>query len=567
MDKEQTIIEKFKANVPLREIAASVSLTPQRVTQILIKLGLKEKTSKFTPKITAEIKDRILELNSKGLTVTEISKLVDITPTGIRGFLKKNRIICNIKEVDASRPCVVCGVSVSPTYSDGVKKDKYKTCSKECLSVHLSNLKKKYTKEDVEQVIEAKKQRVPNHIIASELEVDINKVKEIIRDNNLFLSIKDAQRNVYEGKIKKNPNTMLDMRTAYHEKASSPESLENIKNILRDRNYEYISGFDTKTKPFVIRCLTCNKERETSTIHTVVKNSCMHCAGTGVSSIELEIKEWIESFGLKVEKYKFENRTGGREIDIYIPNIQLGIEYCGLYWHNENSPTSRGKTYHYNKMIKSNNNGISLITIFGDEWLNSKKQVKSFLRSKLDKNDIKIYGRDTEIKELDRDISNAFFDRYHIQGRVRAMISLGLFKDEELIAAISGSEHHRIKGQFTLNRLCFKENITVVGGSSKLNSYLCLWAKDKGYDKIVTWSDNRWSEGNVYKSMGYNLEEELGPDYSYVYGIERLSKQSCQKKHLLKKGAVGNTEHEMALSLGYSRIYDCGKKRWVLKLL
>jgi hypothetical protein len=87
-----------------------------------------------------------------------------------------------------------------------------------------------------------------------------------------------------------------------------------------------------------------------------------------------------------------------------------------------------------------------------------------------------------------------------------------------------------------------------------------------GYEKIVSWSDNRWSEGKVYEALGFYLEEELGPDYSYVKDRQRISKQSCQKKHLFKKGAVGDTELEMAKSLGYSRIWDCGKKRWVLDI-
>jgi len=40
----------------------------------------------------------------------------------------------------------------------------------------------------------------------------------------------------------------------------------------------------------------------------------------------------------------------------------------------------------------------------------------------------------------------------------------------------------------------------------------------------------------------------------------------AKKKNLVKKGAVGKTEHEMALSLGLKRIFDCGKKRWEINL-
>ena len=57
------------------------------------------------------------------------------------------------------------------------------------------------------------------------------------------------------------------------------------------------------------------------------------------------------------------------------------------------------------------------------------------------------------------------------------------------------------------------------------------------------------------------------PDYGYVRGISFYSKQSMTKKKLLAKGAVGKTEREMALSLKYYRIWDCGKKRWELSLI
>ena len=70
----------------------------------------------------------------------------------------------------------------------------------------------------------------------------------------------------------------------------------------------------------------------------------------------------------------------------------------------------------------------------------------------------------------------------------------------------------------------------------------------------------------MYEKCGFELECELPPDYSYVKGRERIAKQSCKKSNLLKKGGVGNTEKEMAKSLGMSRIWDCGKKRYFVVL-
>jgi N-acetylglutamate synthase-like GNAT family acetyltransferase len=253
------------------------------------------------------------------------------------------------------------------------------------------------------------------------------------------------------------------------------------------------------------------------------------------------------------------------ELDIYVPSLKLAIEYCGLYWHSEEY---KANDDHYNKMRLCNEKGIRLITVFEDEWLERKEQVKNFLLSVIGKNEINVMGRKTEIKKVPKEETVYFLEKSHIQGSSLFEIAFGLYYNNELVGIITGNKHHRQghENLFVLNRLAFKSNISVSGGSSKLLKALIQYARDKGYSKLISWSDNRWSEGNVYEKTGFSLTEELSPDYSYVQKQARISKQSCQKKNLVKKGAIGNTEREMALSLKLHRIYDCGKKRWEINL-
>jgi GNAT superfamily N-acetyltransferase len=256
------------------------------------------------------------------------------------------------------------------------------------------------------------------------------------------------------------------------------------------------------------------------------------------------------------------------ELDIFIPSLNLGIEYCGLYWHSEES---KGKNYHRDKQKMCNEKGIRLITIFEDEWLDRNAQVKGFLKSVLNKNETKIFARKTDLRIVNKEEAELFLEQNHIQGSATMDKAFGLYFNEELLAIITGNQHHR-QGQeniYVLNRLAFKSGVSIAGGSSRLLKALISYAKEQGYHKLISWSDNRWSEGRVYEKMGFTLEEEMGPDYSYIKQQKRISKQSCQKKNLIKKGAIGtmeNTEKELALSLGLIRIYDCGKKRWVMDL-
>ncbi len=299
---------------------------------------------------------------------------------------------------------------------------------------------------------------------------------------------------------------------------------------------------------------------------------CPECIDHGSSKIEREVLTWTNEFfpNANKEKFYYDDTNGKKflELDIYIPEIKLGIEYNGLIWHCDKY---KKKDFHFNKTKIANGLGIRVLHIFGDEWQNRQDQVKNYLMSVMNKNSINIGARKTELRVVCKEDAELFLEQNHIQGSARMEIAFGLYYNNELVAVMTGDQHHR-QGQgniFVLNRLAFKSNISVQGGSSKLLKALIAYAKENGYSKLISWSDNRWSEGRVYEKMGFVLEEEMGPDYSYVKKESRISKQSCQKKNLIKKGAKGtmaNTEQELALSLGLHRIYDCGKKRWVMGL-
>jgi hypothetical protein len=173
------------------------------------------------------------------------------------------------------------------------------------------------------------------------------------------------------------------------------------------------------------------------------------------------------------------------------------------------------------------------------------------------------------VKDVPPREAKKFLDEHHIQGgSTGGSLHLGLYFEGELVGVMAGGKHHRrVAGGFVLKRLCFRGGTTVVGGASKLFKRFVERVVALGYSRVVSWSDDRWSVGNVYKQLGFRLEEQLRPDYSYVDGnrpSRRMPKQSMQRKHLVKMGGdPALTEHQMAESLGFYRIYDCGHQRWV----
>lgn len=344
-------------------------------------------------------------------------------------------------------------------------------------------------------------------------------------------------------------------------------SVEDVQKSLENIGYDMdVDSYVKKRTPFNAKCLKCGNIR-TAKYRNFFLQSCATCNNKGTSGAESEIGLWIKSLNLEIEKLRLPgNKTKKKEIDIYIRSCKVGIEYCGLYWHCENSPHPRLKGYHAEKMHAAQSLGIRLITVFEDEWLERKEQVKNFLTSVLGKNQVKIGARRCEVVFLNKKESDAFFEQNHIQGRSRAFMAVGLRYEGKLIGATSFSHHHRkVSGDaVVLDRMAFAHGYTVGGGASKMISFAIPALKDAGFSKIISWSDNRWSQGAVYESTGFSLEGNLDPDYSYVKKGARYSKQSLKKSG--EEKLSGKTEKELRKEQGYDRIWDCGKKRWVLDI-
>lgn len=285
-----------------------------------------------------------------------------------------------------------------------------------------------------------------------------------------------------------------------------------------------------------------------------------------VSKTENEIRKWVEH--LTGESWpSVRLLENGGELDMYCDKKKFAIEYCGLHWHNEQSPNPRGRNYHSNKLRESNALGIRLITIFEDEWISRKDQVKGYLKSALGLNKTKLNARSLTVKKISKKEAFAFLNQNHIQGAACGSVLFFalITSSNEIVSCMSFGRHPRQghNNVSVLDRYSVLNGVSIRGGASKLFAA----ARKEIVGKIISWSDNRWSNGNLYVTLGFKCEAELPPDYSYVDDSKRskavrLSKQSQRKS---KTGCPdGMTEVEFATSRKLYRIWDCGKKRWVL---
>lgn len=275
------------------------------------------------------------------------------------------------------------------------------------------------------------------------------------------------------------------------------------------------------------------------------------------SYAEIEIYDAIiERNPVLVVKRNARNVIAPYELDIYFPEHNLAIEYCGIYWHCE---LHMDRNYHKMKADLCREKGINLLTIFEDEWTENRELVLNHIHRKLKQTaEPSIYARQCSIRTVDKKTKQTFLNSNHIQGTSKSSVAIGLYYTETLVALMALSKHN---DTYMLER--YATSAMVVGGFTKLLKH---FTKNYQYDNIVTFADLRWSNGELYKLSGFRLDGSIPPDYSYFDKGKRYHKFNYRHrgmKHKFQKYDETLSEHENCLNNNVYRIYDCGKLRFI----
>ena len=277
------------------------------------------------------------------------------------------------------------------------------------------------------------------------------------------------------------------------------------------------------------------------------------------SSYQSEIIKLMENNNIKYIKND-RKILNGKEIDILIPDKNIGIEINGLYWHNE---FYKDKYYHLNKKKSSLDKGIRLVHIWEDDWLYKKDICLSYLSNILGICNNRIYARKCEIREVtDINEIKSFLSTNHLQGFSPSQIKIGLYYNNELVSLMTfGKRNINSDSNFELIRFCNKLNHVVVGSATRLFNF---FIKNYDFDSIISFSDESSFDGLVYEKMGFKFEHLSEPNYYWVVDGVRNHRFNFNKKRLVKLGFDANkTEVEIMHERGYYRIWGCGQKKWI----
>lgn len=277
------------------------------------------------------------------------------------------------------------------------------------------------------------------------------------------------------------------------------------------------------------------------------------CPISDTSSLkEKEIFEFIESHysGQIIRGY----RPDKLEIDIYLPELGLGFEFNGLWWH---SSKYKEKAYHRKKTQHFKDQGIRIIHLWEDDWIEKSSILKSQIKNWLGMSRTKIFARQCQIVEVAN--SSDFLGANHLQGPDRSSIKIGLLYGTELVSIMTFNKAEGRKKMdsqsWNLSRFCNKTDHNVVGGASKILS----WFLNKYQaGRIVSYADSDWSVGNLYHQLGFKLLYQTGPDYKYLINHRRVHKSRYRKSNLA--GSISESQHMK----GVPKIWDCGKIKFEL---
>jgi hypothetical protein len=283
------------------------------------------------------------------------------------------------------------------------------------------------------------------------------------------------------------------------------------------------------------------------------------------SNSEDAIKNFILSLGEQIKtndrKICKEYNSLLRKIDIVIPN-KLCIEYCGLYWHSE--LMDKNREYHLSKLKACEHAGMQLLTIFEDEWLSKPDVVKNKIKIALGITKPITGGRNIKIKQITNAEAKPFLIKYHLQGHVNSEICVGAFYDDNLVSVMTFGRwvmpHTNSILYWELKR--FSCDFGRYPGIA--NKLLTFFESNFKPFALISYADRRWSQGNLYKKLGFELTSVVDPSYWYIVKGKREHRSNYTKKRIIKKFNIQEpfTEIEAMKNLGFTRIWDCGNLRF-----
>lgn len=293
---------------------------------------------------------------------------------------------------------------------------------------------------------------------------------------------------------------------------------------------EKVQTYDSPNYVISFCCNTCYNVQAvpSETFRWRLRNystPCVKCSGVRKGSVkETQIAEYITSLSVGVQRHQ--RILGGREIDIFIPSRNIGIEFHGLYWHSE---PFRGKYYHLEKYNAASSLGIKLIQIFEDEWDNHQYVIKERLKELLCA---------AETLPDNHPLSHTTSGNVVYISVFNQVVSFTQAADAWVMIS--------------------KPFITETAITSAFRYFVDEFAPGT----VITHIDHRWMSDNFVTSLNFKYQSTSAPSVWYIdrNTWDRIDKAEVIDRLYMLCALDSKKSH---MKENYLRIWDCGYSTWV----
>lgn len=339
------------------------------------------------------------------------------------------------------------------------------------------------------------------------------------------------------------------------------EEWKSRSNAAHDGKFDYSgvvwSGYNSTVD---IICPIHGKFQQNADSHQQGSVGCRRCGQARTSSFETLVIDHLTELGIDVV-------LGSRrlippyEIDVFIPDLNIGFEINGVYWHSDAHPRIH-RNYHRDKTQLAAERGIRLIHLWEDDLRDNLSNELRFITHVVGKSVKKRYARNTNLREIDITLARDFVNDHHVQGFASGSVYIGHFIGDELIGCTIFKKR---KHDWELTRHCC--SCLVVGSLGKAVKH---FTSRFDAPRVVSFCDLTRYTGASYIAAGFKLESTIPPDYKYVVSGKRVHKFNFRRKSLKVRFPDVYEDHlsetEIMKKLNFHKIFDCGKHRFVYEV-
>jgi len=277
----------------------------------------------------------------------------------------------------------------------------------------------------------------------------------------------------------------------------------SFKHLIKKASESGFSLVEINEEGFYIK-LHCNKCKKTwkwslkpSLDPEVIVSLLPYCGeySNRVSKGEKEIVDFIKSFYLGDIVENTRRIICPKELDIFLPEKKIAIEYDGIYWHSG----EKGRDARILKQVLCKNKDIKLLSIFENEWKENRSFVERSLINLLGTKEEERNSGNWEIGIINKSTYEYFCIEYGYKEYRECSVIIGIFCSDILIQAIG---FNKIKGEnsFEMMSECSKIGVHLKDSEKLIIQYFESLVSPK---TIITYCDSILDNVDVLQSLGF----------------------------------------------------------------